>query len=64
MSANTSVKIHPITRRKLNLIVASKPAWNHQTIFDEALDALAAREGIDIEQASKIKARPPQPSAA
>jgi hypothetical protein len=44
----TVIRIHPTTPPKIDAIRARRPAWSLQTVIDEAMNALAQREGIDL----------------
>lgn len=48
MSESTIIRIHKATRPKINAIRLQKPAWTIQSIIDDAIEALAKSQSLDL----------------
>lgn len=47
-SNNVVIRIHPVTRPKLNAIRQQYPTWSIQSIIDDAIEALANAHGVSL----------------
>jgi hypothetical protein len=61
---NTVIRVHELTRAKINAIRDSKPAWSIQCILDQAMDALLEKLAVPFDQEVVQQSSSPDSSPA